>query len=433
MNNLFFEVSVVVGLIFFNAFFSGVEMAFISLRKTRVKQLAKEGVRPAILAEKMLQKPENLLATVQVGVTLISTIASAFAGARIANSLIPFFANSPLPMMKENAETISLAMVILTITYVSIVLGELIPKSLGIKFSESIALTTAYPLYFLSKITSPVTQFLTFSSNIILKPLGDKTNFSEANLTEEELRTILYESYRTGTIKKHEHELLDSVFDFSDIAVSQIMTPRSRIFAIDISDPYEENLKKIVESGYARVPVYRDQIDTILGILTIKALLKRNVQELDSSSLEKILQKPYFVPHTQHINDLLKHMQKERVQIAVVTDEHGAIDGIVTIEDILEEIVGDITEDGRHERIFIASQNDGTYLVDGATSIVDFNRYFRSHISEDASYTTISGFLLERFESFAAIGTKTVTENLEFTITEKSDRAIKRVKVQLIR
>lgn len=433
MNDIFFEVSIVLGLIFLNAFFSGTEMAFISLRKTRVKQLAKEGVRPAMLAEKMLQKPENFLATIQIGITLIGTIASAFAGARIADAISPILSSSSLPILSTYAETISLGAIVLIITYLSIVIGELIPKSLGIKFSESIALAAVYPLYFLSKITYPITNLLTFSSNILLKPIGDKTSFSEANLTEEELRTILYESHRAGTIKKHEHELLDNVFDFSDIAVSQIMTPRSRIFSIDINDPYEKNIERVVESGYTRVPVYRDRIDNVIGVLTIKALLKRGVQRLDhSESLEEVLQKPYFVPNTRRISDLLKHMQKERVHIAVVTDEHGDVDGIVTIEDILEEIVGDITEEDRHEKVFIVSGGDDTYLVDGATSIVDFNRYFKSQMPEDAAYTTISGLLLERFESLASVGTKTTIQNFEFIIKEKTDRVITMVAVRRI-
>lgn len=428
MNEFFIEIGIVFALIIGNAFFSGAELAFISLRKTRIKQLAKEGIRPAILAGKMLKKPEDLLATIQVGVTLLSTIASAFAGAHIADLIVPILENVPVSIISQNAEAISLATIILCITYLSVVIGELVPKSLGIKFSEKITLATAYPLYFLSKATQPLTRFLTFSSNIILKPLGDRTNFSEANLTEEELRTILYESHRAGTIKKYEHELIDNIFDFSDIAVSQIMTPRARIFAIDINDPYEKNIEKVIESGYTRVPVYRDQIDNIIGTLSIKTLLKIKSRDIHATpSLQDALQKPYFIPNTQRIGDLLKHMQKDRIHSAIVTDEHGGVDGIITIEDILEEIVGDIKEEDRNERIFIVAQGDGTYLVDGSTSIVDFNRYFKAQLPEDAAYTTISGLLLEHFEDIADVGTKTVIGNFEFTITKKTERVIKQV------
>ncbi|MBI4272765.1 HlyC/CorC family transporter [Candidatus Uhrbacteria bacterium] len=435
MNEIVLEISIVLALILLNAFFSGTEMAFISLRKTRVKQLAKEGVRPAMLAEKMLQKPEHFLATIQIGITLIGTIASAYAGASIADAISPILSHSPIPFLSTYAEIISLGSIILIITYLSIVIGELIPKSLGIKFSESIALAVVYPLYFLSKITRPVTNLLTFSSNLLLTPIGDKTSFSEANLTEEELRTILYESHRAGTIKKHEHELLDNVFDFSDIAVSQIMTPRSKIFAIDINEPYEQNVKKVAESGYARVPVFRDKIDTIIGTLSIKALLRSLSADSSTplSSFENLLYGPYFVPNTRRISDLLKHMQKEKINMAIVTDEHGDVDGIVTIEDILEEIVGDIKDEDRPEKNLITQENNENFVVDGSLSIVDFNRYFKSHLSEDASYTTISGLLLDTFEQIAEVGTTATIQNFEFTIKEKTERVITMVGVKLLR
>jgi CBS domain containing-hemolysin-like protein len=276
----------------------------------------------------------------------------------------------------------------------------------------------------------PLTRFLTVSSNIILKPLGDRTSFSEANLTEEELRTILYESHQAGTIKKHEHELLDNVFDFSDIAVSQIMTPRSKVFAVNSNEPFEKNVKRIAESGYTRVPVYRGKIDTIIGILSIKALLKHLHGETVSSILEEFLQKPFFVPNTQRISDLLKQMQKEKIQMAIVTDEYGDVDGIVTIEDILEEIVGDIKDEERDEKELMLKQDDGSFLVDGSMSIVDFNRHLKAHLPEDVPYTTISGLLLEAFEHIADVGTKTVIGNFEFTITEKNERRIKTVRVK---
>ncbi len=430
MNDIFFEISIVLALILLNAFFSGTEMAFISLRKTRVTQLAKEGVRPAILAEKMLQRPENFLATIQVGITLIGTVASAFAGASIARALSPILLASSLPILSTYAEPISLGIIILIITYLSIVIGELIPKSLGIKFSESIALFAVYPLYFLSKLMYPITSFLTFSSNILLKPIGDKTSFSEANLTEEELRTILYESHRAGTIKKHEHELLDNVFDFSDIAASQIMTPRSKIFAIDINELYTSSVANIAASGYTRVPVFRDKIDDIIGVLSIKALLKSLSADTPPQSFEGLLRKPYFVPNTQRISDLLKQMQKARIHMAIVTDEHGDVDGMVTIEDMLEEIVGDIRDEERQEKNLIVQESDGQYTVDGSVSIVDFNRYFKAHLPEDESYTTISGLLLDMFEHIAAVGTKTTVQDFEFTIKEKTDRVITMVTVR---
>ncbi|MBI4250215.1 HlyC/CorC family transporter [Candidatus Uhrbacteria bacterium] len=432
MNEIVTEIGIVFALILLNAFFSGAEMAFISLRKTRVKQLAREGNKTARLAEKMLQNPEAFLATIQVGITLMSTIASAFAGAKIADAIAPFVRSGALPLISENADFISFAIVVITITYFSIVVGELIPKSLGIKFSERFTLAVARPLHLLSQVAYPITALLTASSNIVLKLFGDRTSFSEANLTEEELRTILYESHKAGTIKKYEHELLDNIFDFGDIAVAQVMTPRPRIFAVDVDDPFEMNVKKIIDSGYTRIPVFRGNIGNIIGIFNSKSLLAILQSGKTAVSIEDFLQKPYFVPNTSHSGDLLKKMQKEKIHIAIVTDEHGDVDGIVTIEDILEEIVGDINDEDDEEKPLITRQGDGRYDVDGSMSIVDFNKYFKAHLPKDEPYTTISGLLLNAFEQIAEVGTKIIIDAIEFTVKEKTGRVITSVQVRFL-
>lgn len=430
MNEIFPEISIIVLLILMNAFFSGTEMALISLRKTRIKELVKKGNRKAILAEKILSNPEKFLATIQVGITLISTIASAYAGASISKIISPLLEASSWSFISTNASTISFTLIVIGITYLSIVLGELVPKSLGIKYSEKFSLFSAYPIYFLSRIFSPITKFLTISSNAILKIFGDQTSFSEAKITEEELRTILYESHKAGTIKKHEHEILDNIFDFSDIAVEQIMTPFSKIFAVDINEPNEKNIEAIIESGYTRIPVYKDKIDNILGVLNIKDLLRELRKNPDFHKIEDLITKTRFVPNTQRISDLLKKFQKEKKAIAIVTDEHGDVDGLITIEDILEEIVGDIDDENDEKNKFIISQKDGIYEVEGSSSIVDFNRYFNTSLPEDEAYTTISGIILEKLESIPEVGTKTTIDNLEFTIKEKTERAIKVVTVK---
>lgn len=433
MDTFFTEIIIVLILILCNGFFSGAELAVISLRKTRIKQLVKEGNRRAILAEKILTNPENFLATVQVGITLVSTIASAFAGSKIADEISPYLENFPWLFISENAEVFSFILIVLAITYLSIVLGELIPKSLGIKYSEKFSLIIVYPLYLLSKLFYPVTILLTFSSNLILRMFGDQTNFSEANLTEEELRTLLYESHKAGTIKKYEHELLDNVFNFSDISAGQIMTPRSQIFAVDINEDLEINIKKIIESEYTRIPVYQDQIDNIIGILNVKSLLKWLESNRDSESFEQLLQKPHFFPNTQMVSDLLKRMQKEKNHFVIVTNEYGDIDGIVTIEDILEQIVGEIQDESDEEISMIRKQKDGYYEVDGGVSIVDFNRYFKTNLTEDASFSTVSGLLLDELKKIPENNTKAIIDNIEFTIQDSTERVIRTVMVKVLR
>lgn len=432
MNETVAEVLIVIALILLNGFFSGTEMALISLRKSRLKQLVNEGNKKALIADKLLKNPEEFLATIQVGITLVSTIASAFAGANMARVLNPILEKTSWPIISQNAETISFAFVVIILTYLTVILGELIPKSLGIKFSEKFSLFVVYPVFLLSKISYPITKILTGSSNIILKIFGDETSFAEAKLTEEELRTILYESHKAGTLKKYEHEILDNIFDFSDIAVGQIMTPRSKIFAVDISESNEKNIKMIIDSGYTRIPVFKDNIDNLVGLINIKYILKE-LQKSQHPSLKEMVIKPYFVPNTQRISDLLKKFQKEKIHMAIVTDEHGDIDGVVTIEDILEEIVGDIDDESDEEDKLISRQKDGGYQVDGSVSIVDFNRYFKTDFPEDEQYITISGLILDELENMPEVGTKTTIENVEFTIKEKTERMIKLLGVKKLR
>ncbi len=422
MNEVVIEIAIVIGLILLNGFFSGTEMAIISIRKTRIKQLVKDGDIDAKILEKFHKEPERFLATIQVGITLVSTVASAYAGAKIARAMTPHLETIPWPFIAENAETVSFIIIVLAITYLTLVFGELVPKSLGIKFSETFALLSAKPIYILSKASYFITKFLTLSSNIILKIFGDRTSFSEGRLSEDEIRIMLHESQKSGIIEKYEHEILDNVFEFTDIATGQVMTPRSKIFAIDIDAPREESIKRIIDSGYSRIPFYKDQIDNIIGILNIKDLLKNT--EADFSSL---LMNAHFVPNTQRISSLLRKFQKAKYHLTIVTDEHGGVDGLITMEDVLEELVGEISDENDEDRKSIRKEKPGVFIVEGDTSIIDFNRYFTSSLPEDESYTTISGMILDKLEKFPETGDATIIQNIEFTVKEKTDRLIKAV------
>lgn len=430
MNETLIELLIVFTLILLNGFFSGTEIALISMRKTRIRQLVKEGSKRAALAEKILKNPEEFLATVQVGITLIGTVASAYAGANIAEVITPAMKKIPWPFIADNESGFSLAIVVIAITYFTVILGELIPKSLGLKFSERITLFSVYPMYFLSRLAFPVTKFLTISSNVVLKLFGDKTSFIESKLTEEELRAILYESQRAGTLEKSEHEILDNVFDFSDIDAGQIMTPRSKIFAVDADKPYEENIRAIVNSGYTRIPVYRGNIDKLLGVLNIKDLLKELHSGSSVQSLEKLVNKALFVPDTQRISHLLKKFQLGKNHMAMVTNEHGEIDGLVTIEDVLEEIVGDIKDESDETKRTIVPLKEGVWLVDGSIGVVDFNRHFDASLPDDQQFTTVSGLLLEKFKKIPDVGARTIVSGYEFIVSENTERGIKSVTVK---
>ncbi len=425
MNEITSDIAVIIALILLNGFFSGTEMAIISLRKTRLKQLVKNGNRNALIIENFKKNPEDLLATIQVGLTLVSTIASAYAATKITVTLTPLLEKSSILFISQNAGGISLALIVILITYLTIVFGELIPKSLAIKFSERFSLFAARPIYVLSKISFIITKFLTISSNIILKIFGDKTSFSEGKLSEDEIRIMLHESQESGVIKKYEHEIMENVFEFADIAVGQVMMPRTKIFAIDIDAPVAENIKLIIDSGYSRIPMYKDSIDNIVGILNGKDLLQYIERgQRDDVNLLKLSRTPFYVTNTERISALLRKFQKEKVHLAVVTDEYGGVDGLITIEDILEELVGEISDETDMEQKSIRKEKDGGYVVEGDTSIIDFNRYFNTLIPEDETYTTVSGLLQEVFERLPKIGEKTIIDTLEFTIRDRTNRTI---------
>lgn len=425
MNEITSDLAIIVSLVLLNGFFSGTEMAMVSIRKTRIKQLVKNGNRNALIIENFQKNPEELLATIQVGFTLVNTITSAYAATKITVALTPLLEQSSVPFIAHNAEGISLGIIVIGVTYLTIIFGELIPKSLAIKFSERFALFAARPIYVLSKISFVITKFLTISSNVILKLFGDKTNFSEGKLSEDEIRIMLHESQESGVIKKYEHEIMENVFEFADIAVGQVMMPRTKIFAIDIDTPVAENIKLIIESGYSRIPIYRDSIDNIIGILHGKDLLQYIEQgNKDSVNLLKLSRTPYYVTNTERISALLRKFQKEKIHIAIVSDEHGSVDGLITIEDILEELVGEISDETDVEQKTIRKEKDGGFIVEGDTSIIDFNRYFNALIPEDESYTTISGLLIEAFERLPEIGEKTIVDNYQFTIRDRTDRTI---------
>ncbi len=431
MNETAIESLIVIGLIIINGFFSGAEMAIVSLRKTRIKQLVKEGNRNAGIIDKFQKNPERFLATIQVGITLVNTVASAYAGAKIAKEITPLFERAPWPIISQNAEGTSLAIVIIAVTYLTLILGELVPKSLGIKYSEKFALLAAPAIFVLSKISFIITKILTGSSNMILKIFGDETNFSEGKLNEDEIRIMLHESQKSGIIEKYEHEILDNVFEFADIATSQVMTPRSKIFAIDSIMKQEEILKRVIESGYSRIPFYKDRIDNIIGVLNIKDLLKyTKVDEDGEINFRDILMVPHFIPNTQKISSLLRKFQKSKFHLAIVTDEHGDVDGLITMEDVLEQLVGEISDENDEEQKNIRKYKNDSYIVEGDTSIIDFNKYFHSALAEDESYTTISGLLLDNLEKFPEIGDIIVIDRMEFTIKEKTERLIQSVYVK---
>jgi putative hemolysin len=430
MPQILWEILIVLFLTLLNGFFSMSEIALISIRRTRVASLVKQGNKRAKIIQQLQQTPERLFATIQIGISVITIFASAFAGSSIAEDLAKVLGRADNLFLAENSYIISFVIVVVLVAYISLVIGELVPKSLGLRYSETFSMFSSYPIWWLSKLSSWLVKILNFSSNIILKLFNDKTTFTESRLSEEEIRTLLSEGRKAGTIQPEQHYMLENIFEFSDLTIGKIMVPRTQITAYDIDQPAKNLISLAIESGYSRIPIYRGNLNNIVGILYTKSLLTKLGDKLEDIDLNSFLLPPYFIPNTMIISEVLKRLQRKKLHMALVTDEHGEIEGLVTLEDVLEEIVGDITDETDEASRKITKQADGTFLVFGEISIVDFNRFFQTDLPEDQDFTTVSGFILNELGRFPKEGDNIKVGDLEFVAEEVTLRTVKTVKVK---
>lgn len=423
------EILIILALILLNGFFAASEIAIIAFRRSKTQELINKGDKRAHIVDYFQTHQETFLATIQVGITLTTTLASAFGGASLVEDLTPVLRNVQVDFISSNADIISFFSVVLGIAYFSLVIGELIPKSLALKFTERIALFVSYPIKAVSFVFSIFIKFLSFSSNLMLRLFKDKTSFVEAKLSEEEIRFLLKEGKQQGTIEKREHEFLENVFEFSDLEVGKIMVPRNNIVAIDITESPEKIVEKFLESNYSRVPMYEDQQDNIIGILYNKDLM-RQLAKKGKIHIRELLLTPLFVPETQRLHDVLQKFRRSKMHMAIVLDEHGGVAGLVTLEDILEELVGEISDESDKMETQIEKQPDGSYIIDGGILITDFNRMLEATLPENAQYNSVSGFLLSIFRRFPKRGEKITYQNFSFEIKEKDRRRIKSIIVK---
>ena len=429
---IWIEFLVIFVFILFNAFFAASEISIISVRSSRIKDLIEKGITRAKIVEKLKTETDTFLATVQVGMTVVSSFASAFGGTVAVQHLKNPIENLQIPIISQNAEIVGLIFVVLFVSYLSLVIGELVPKSLALRYAEQISVFVAPIILFFSKIFSLPVKSLVNSSNFILKPFKDKTSFSESKISEEEFKIMLDEGKKTGVIDKTEHELISSIFEFTDTMVKEIMVPRTDITAIDCSISSENLFSTISEEGYSRIPVYKKNLDNIIGIIYAKDVVSlleyRNLIILDD-----IIRQPYFVPQTKKISELLKEMQRKKIHIAIVNDEYGGTAGIVTLEDIIEEIVGEIQDEYDEELKEIESSSDGSFLISGKLSISNFNEKFNSAIPEDNGYETISGYIQSIIGKIPELKEEVKTDSFSFFVVKKSHRRIRQIQVRKLK
>ena len=422
------QLIVLIILILLNAYFAASEIAFISLNDAKIEKQAKEGNKKAKQIEKMLKEPSKFLATIQIGITLAGFLSSAFASETFADMLAPVL-NSLIPAISISVwKSISIIIITIILSFFTLVFGELVPKRLAMKHYEKISFATIGVIKAISTITAPFVKLLTVVTNAISRIFGVGEN-EEETITEEEIKMMVNQGEEKGTIKEEEKELINNVFEFNDITVSEIMRHRKDVFAVDISISNEELLEELskVEYRYSRIPVYDETIDEIKGILYVKDVLK-NINK-KSFRVKNVVKEAYFISQNRLINEVFKELQKNKMQIAIIVDEYGGTAGLITMEDILEELVGDIYDEYDKEEKEYEKIDENTYILAGSLPIYDVNKLLNAGIPE-GDYDTISGFLQEELGRIPEEEEKPVieTEKVTYKIEEYEDKRILKVK-----
>jgi putative hemolysin len=429
MDPVWIEALGVLLLILLIGFFSASEVAVVSTRKSRMQELADEGNRRASIVLQFQSNPEQFLATIHVGIISALTLASGLGGIMAFQHLVPALQASETAWIRESSNWISLGIIAASIGSLVVVFGELVPKSLALRFAEVVALRVAPPLSVFAAIFRYPVKLLTMASNIFLAPFKDKTTFMESRISEEEFKLILEEGTKSGVIDKTEHELIESIFEFTDTTAKEVMIPRPDVVALNINTPREKMVKIVLEEGYSRMPVYKDTIDNIIGVVYTKDLLGL-LEYRDLIILQDIIRPAYFIPETKKISQLMRELQQKNQHMAVVIDEFGGTEGLVTMEDILEEIVGEIHDEYDEVLKDVESSADGSFLVNARISVRDFNERFLTSVPEADEYDTLSGFLNKLAGRIPDLNEELKTESLSFTIVKKSQRRIRQVKVK---
>ncbi len=424
---LFFELFFIFLLIFVNGFFSASEIALISLRKSRVRHLVKGGSAVARRVQKLQEEPERFLATVQIGVTLVGSLASALGGVIAIERIKPVFQSFPAEFVQRAAEPLAVGLVVALITYVTLVAGELVPKSLAIRYSERIAFAASAPIDTLSKLFYLILRFLTVSNNVVLKLFRLKAAPETAFITEDEVKYLIREGRKTGVFEPSEEDLIYSVFKFTDTVVREVMVPRTEITAVEAESDLNHVLRVMNEKGFSRLPVYSGSIDNVIGVAYLKDILSLMIEKRPFK-LESVLRKPYIVPPNKKVSVLLKEMRERRIHLALVGDEYGGTDGLVTMEDLIEEIVGDIRDEQEKELREIEQIAENRFIVDGRTDIGKVNEKLGIRLPEE-EFETLGGFVLGLFGRLPAEGDQIRHEDLLFTVLRLRKNRIARIRV----
>jgi putative hemolysin len=428
LNEILFELAIILALVIANGVFAGAEIAVISVRRTRIAQLAEEGRAAARAVQKLRETPERFLATAQIGVTIVGATAAAFGGAQLAGRLAPLLAG--VPGLGPYADSAALAVVVALVSFLSLVLGELVPKSMALRSAERYALLLGRPLLALSTLARPLVWALTAASNVFLRPFGDRTTFSESRLSVEELEQLVDEAGRAGALDPPTAEIASRALAFRDLTAGDVMVPRSRIVALRRDAPPAELKRLLLEEGRARMPVYGTSLDDVVGYVMAKDLAAM-AWEKHLIVLEDLLRPVLFVPVNARAVFVLRELQRRRTQIAVVVDEHGGVAGLLTLEDLVEELVGEIVGEQEQPESLFEAEPGGSALVRGDAPIREVNRALDLDLPEGEGYTTLAGLCIALAGTVPERGARLTTANgTEIEVVDASPRLVRLVRVR---
>ena len=422
--DIFLSVFITLFFVFLNGFFVAAEFAIVKVRFSQLELKAQSGSRTAILSKHMVTHLDAYLAATQFGITL-SSLALGWIGEPIVSKIImQFLGLFDLALAPSVLSTISLAIAFVIITILHIVLGELAPKSLAIQRSEQTTLAVAYPLHAFYWICRPFIWVLNGVANFIIKAVGLHVVSEQEVYSSDELRYLVDQAKESGRVDSTEFDIIQNAFDFSERTARQIMVPRTQVVAIDANDYDEKSLEHVIEEGYSRIPCYEDNIDNTIGVVHLKDILKKMRVSDGLVDIRSIVRPVSFTPETKRIGILLKEFQVKHQQISMVINEYGGVEGVITMEDILEELVGEIQDEYDNEIPFVEQTTEDTYSVIATAAITDINDELPHPIDKDKQYDTLAGYLIDKFGRIPNTHDKLEAEGYQFTVIKKNKTSI---------
>ncbi len=429
--SIWFYIILLIVLILVNAFFAMSEIAIISLNDAKLRRMAQSGNKKAKILTNMVGQPSKFLATIQVGVTLSGLLASAVAADTFAEYIVLAFNGTNInPGLIRG---ISLVVITIILSFFTLVFGELVPKRLAMNSSEKISFAIARPLQIIYTFEKPFVAFLSWSTNLVLKLFGVSAEQESEEVTEEEIRMMIDVGNENGSIEQADREMINNIFEFDDRTAEEIMTHRTEMTALPLTASLEECIHTAVETGYSRVPVYDEDLDDIVGILYIKDLLDLVLSSPPFEfKVENYMRQPLYVPETNRCKVLFKELQEKKVQMAIVVDEYGGTAGLVTMEDLLESIVGNIQDEYDDEEEEVSQLSENVYLIDGLTQLEDVEKLFGIHFDDNGDYDTIGGYIIDElgYIPTADEHPAVTVGNVSFTVLDVVERRIDKIRVE---